>query len=455
MQSGKTKGRGQGVRHPLLGMSRPGTTLAAFLLGLPIATGVLAAVHHPQGPLHDTIAYRYLAHPIGGAEVVLFCCALGGLFARWWLNVRERLACRRTLLPDWEGEPVPASEAPGLLTLLGEQPRRVRKTSFARRLAAALDFVCQRRSADDLDQQLRTLSDNDALALDESYALHRFITWAIPILGFLGTVLGITGAIAGITPDTLEESLSGLTGGLALAFDSTALALGLTMIAMFLSFLVERREQASLETIDYLVEQQLAHRFQRSGPTEDGPFLDAVQAQTRVVLQATEDLVRRQASIWAEAFAEAERSRREQEDRLAVRLEEALERTLDSHAQRLLVLQQQMGDYCGQLTEYLGQLGTAMQQTAGTHQEALFQVAREVGGQGARIAELLARLQDGEADLLRVQQALQQNLQVIAATGNFEQAVHSLTAAAHLLTARMQRDSSTLPLPQSQPPRAA
>src|SRR5205085_5071560 len=121
-----------------------------------------------------------------------------------------------------------------------------------------LDFLKNRGSARGLDDQLRALADEDALALDGSYSLTRFITWAIPILGFLGTVLGITGAISGVTPEVLENSLSTVTDGLALAFDATALGLALTMTTMFLSFLVERAEQNILASVDRFVENQLA-----------------------------------------------------------------------------------------------------------------------------------------------------------------------------------------------------
>src|SRR5207237_7353430 len=127
-------------------------------------------------------------------------------------------------------------------------------------------FLVFRASAADLDDHLRCLADADALALEGSYALTRFITWAIPILGFLGTVLGITQSIFGITPEKLENSLSEVTDGLALAFDATALALALTMLTMFLSFMVERAEQAILDTVDRYTERELAHRFERTGP---------------------------------------------------------------------------------------------------------------------------------------------------------------------------------------------
>src|SRR5207253_5685714 len=124
---------------------------------------------------------------------------------------------------------------------------------------------CKRGSANELDDQMRALTDNDTVALEQSYSLIRFITWAIPILGFLGTVLGITGAIANVSPEQLEHDLQSVTNGLALAFDTTALALGLTMVTMFLSYLVDRGEQGVLVAVDEFADRQLAHRFERAG----------------------------------------------------------------------------------------------------------------------------------------------------------------------------------------------
>src|SRR5207247_4444274 len=116
------------------------------------------------------------------------------------------------------------------------------------RVEHVLDFVESRGSVNELDDHIRTLADNDVMGQEGSYALLRFITWAIPILGFLGTVLGITQAIKGVTPEVLEKSLSSVTDGLALAFDTTALGLALTMVTMFCSFVVERFDQNVLGT---------------------------------------------------------------------------------------------------------------------------------------------------------------------------------------------------------------
>ena len=410
---------------------RTRTTAAAFLIGLPLAAAILGAIHY--GPLHETFVARYVEHTVEWVEVVLFCCALGTLGAKLGHNVSERRACRAAVLPPWDGRPVPVAQAPDLLAGLGRLPRRLRNTYLAQRVAAVLDFLCQRRSTDELDDHLRTLVDNDSLALEGSYALTRFITWAIPILGFLGTVLGITGAISGVKSDDLQ--IGSITGGLAYAFDATALALALTMVTMFCSFLVERQEQAILEAVDRYVDRHLAHRFQRPGG-DSGPFVEVVRQNTQVLLDATGQLAQRQAELWARALAETERRAAEagahQQERLAAALETALERTLEAHARRLAALEHQSLEQGARLYEQLAALAGAVRDAGREQQAALARVAEGVAAQ----AGALAGLQEGSANLVQLQALLQQNLSALAGTGAFEQAVHSLAAAVHLLTAR-------------------
>ncbi len=429
---------------------RPGTTAAAFLLGLPLAAAILAIFH--VGPLHKTPAFRYVEHPVENVEVVLFCCALGTLAAKLWVNRAERAALSADVLPKWDGKPVPAGDAAKLLAHLSRLPRRLQNTYLARRVAAVLDFLCQRRSAADLDDQLRALTDNDALTLDNSYALTRFITWAIPILGFLGTVLGITGAISGVKSDDLE--LGSVTGGLAYAFDATALALGITMITMFCSFLTERAEGGVLEEVDRLIDRELAHRFQR-GDADVGPLAEGLRQNAGVLLDAMQQLVERQAEVWAKAVAAADRRAAEegakQQERLVAAMEKALERTLQAHEQRLKVLEKQAVDGTSRLLEDFGQVAVAVRNTGREQGEALARVAQGLAAHSSALHQLL----QGEKYLLQLQAALQHNLETVAGTGAFEQAVHSLTAAIHLLTARAGAPGLSHQAPRVQPGKAA
>jgi biopolymer transport protein ExbB/TolQ len=401
------------------------SNVAAFAVGVPLAAGILAAIH--LGALAGTPLHHYLSHSVEQVEIVLFCIAVSGLGAKVWQNIGERWAFRADVLPEWNGETVPVAEAPKLLAGISRLSRSVQKSWLVNRVAGILDFLASRGSAGELDDHLRDQADGDAMALENSYALIRFITWAIPILGFLGTVLGITGAINGVTPEKLENNISEVTDGLALAFNATALALALTMVTMFLSYLVDRLEQGVLESVDQYTTRNLAHRFERDGG--HGEIADMVRQNTQAVLKTTDDVVKRQAEVWAKTLEEinqrhAEAAAKAQE-RMTAALESALDRTLKSHAERLAVTEK----VNSKLLEQVATLAASL-----TQQSAA-----------------LAKLQEGEKHLVRLQETLARNLDSLAGAGSFEEAVHSLTAAVHLLTARATASGVAL-APRESPP---
>jgi biopolymer transport protein ExbB/TolQ len=315
---------------------------------------------------------------------------------------------------------VPVEETPGLLARLNQLPRRLRNTYLVARVADVLEFLHSRGSAGPLDDQLRALADVDAMAVEGSYALTRFITWAIPILGFLGTVLGITGAITGITPEKLEQDLSAVTDGLALAFDATALGLGLTMVTMFLSFLVERSEQGVLEAVDRFVDRQLAHRFEREG-VDTGEFAEVVRKQAQALIKMTEHLVQRQAEVWAKSFEQAEKraldADQKQQQRLAAALGAAIEQTQEAHAQRLAAFEKQSSDRNAGVVANLTAFATAVREAGNAQQAALVPLARGLADQ----MQALARFQEGEKQMLQMQDSLNRNLTaLVAALGGLE-----------------------------------
>lgn len=388
---------------------------ATFVIGVPLGLGVLWAML--EGPWQESEWKRYVEHPVEMAEVLLFCCALTALAGKMLGCLRERWAFTHELLPAWNGRAVPVTQAKTLHEHLQGQPRGVQSTWLGRRIAGVLAFVNSRGSVNELDDQLRTLADNDAMTQDSSYSLLRFITWAIPILGFLGTVVGITDAVAGVTPETLEQSLSGVTSGLATAFDTTALALLLTMILMFFSFVSERFEQNILQQVDAYVDAELAHRFERTGP-ESSPIVEALRHNSESLVHAAELLVEKQAALWSRSVEAIEQRRSEMDskhfDAMHRALEQALEGTLTRYLQHLRQTEE----------KFLARSQTIMDGLTETAERFRLQTAA------------LAQLQDNEAQLLRLHEALNENLAAVANTGAFEQAVQSLSAAIHLLTAR-------------------
>ncbi|MBE9167036.1 MotA/TolQ/ExbB proton channel family protein [Pleurocapsales cyanobacterium LEGE 06147] len=105
---------------------------------------------------------------------------------------------------------------------------------------------------------------------ESSYSFPRILVWAIPLLGFLGTVFGISQAVGGFTGvleqagdvDQIKEGITSVTTGLAVAFDTTLLALCLSILVMIPLVLVERYESHLLLGIDVFINDKLLPRLQ-------------------------------------------------------------------------------------------------------------------------------------------------------------------------------------------------
>ena len=112
---------------------------------------------------------------------------------------------------------------------------------------------------DDVDE---TFGIKEREYLRGSYSLSRFMVWAIPIMGFIGTVWGISNGIAHFSDAMttsnsvtdvsamLKENLPLVTNSLATAFDTTLLALLLSIPLMMLMISLEKSEESYLINLD-------------------------------------------------------------------------------------------------------------------------------------------------------------------------------------------------------------
>jgi biopolymer transport protein ExbB/TolQ len=372
---------------------------------------------------------RYLSgHPVSYAETWMFLWGILIVVAKMASVIGQRSALRWDIVPSWDGKAVPIAEAKTLLEGMMPLPARVKRSTAANRVREALEFVQARGCTDGLDDYLTNQSMAAAETVEGGFSLLRFLTWAIPILGFLGTVFGINDALANVTPEKLAVSIAGVTDGLAVAFDTTAIALMYSMLLMFGTFLAERFEQGLLRAIDGLIDRELVNRFERPGGEDN---IDPAQ---RALIQVTERLVQRQADIWKGSLEEMrnrhEDAERQQIAKVSIALSQALEKTLTSYQQRLQAMERQLRE---ELTQHAAE-GDKIY-------SALCTAAASLDKQGTVLAEqtgAILKLQENEQLLLRVQDTLQQNMQGLANVGSFQEAVHSLTAAIHLLTARVE-----------------
>jgi len=239
----------------------------------------------------------FTATPVHRITTAIFFVGVASLVIRGCGVVVQFASINQSLVDPAPAGGQSASEAALLLEQLEHQPALVRNTYLGRRMHDALEYVHRRQSADAIDAHLQTLEDADYARMSAGYAMVRVVTGVVPILGFLGTVIGITVAIGQLSPDQLESSLGSVTAGLSIAFDTTALALGLSIILVFGKHFVERSEEHLLELVGAQVSRNLIGRFEQFGTATD-PHVASISRMCDQVVRSTEVMAARQAELW-------------------------------------------------------------------------------------------------------------------------------------------------------------
>lgn len=174
---------------------------------------------------------------------MLFFFALGELFIRRRASQKEAAYLGKNYLPE-------SDDAVLSIDDLGPIRRKVAGTFDAESgfLPYLIDLcVLQTQASRSVDQTVSVL--NAALELiahrvDLRYQLLRYLSWAIPTVGFIGTVAGIGSALTLIDPENMQMKL--ITGSLAVAFDTTVIALFESAIIVFLLNMIQKEEELAV-----------------------------------------------------------------------------------------------------------------------------------------------------------------------------------------------------------------
>jgi len=214
------------------------------------------------------------------AEVFLFCWALGMLVEKWLKIRRQQRSLLYDVLPTSLGAQITLGTLDAFLDHIRGLPKDAVGSFLVTRCVRGLEHFRVRKSAPDTATMLASQSDLDASSVDSSYTMFHVFIWAIPILGFLGTVIGVSTAVGSFT-STLEgssdiaamkEALKGITGGLATAFDTTLVALAMAMILTFPVSALQKREGDMIGQVDEYTNENLLRRLDdgREGGAERG-----------------------------------------------------------------------------------------------------------------------------------------------------------------------------------------
>ncbi len=411
-------------------------------LGKPVFWGMLAWTGFyllvQRGIITNEMVLRYTAgHPVEYIEMAFFFIGVAALVLKLLDNFRQYTLVDQVALPEASLEGEPVERCPELLEDLNKQWGRHNESYIFRRFRDALSYVARKETAEDLDEELRYLSDLDAERRHESLGLVRLVVWAIPILGFLGTVIGITlalGQLGGLSADALGESMTRLTAALGVAFDTTATALALSIILMFAMFLVERLEGELVHAVDNRVARDLSGRFQEAGGSRD-PQVSAMRRMGEAILQSNQQLTRQQVELWNQSLEETNsrwhQATTQSQETVRAALSESLGDSLETYAAKLAELTE--GTSAKQ-RRALDEFSLAMARNA--------ELMRAQQEELTRHGEIMLGAVRATGEIVTLQQALNGNLKTLAGVGDFERTVMSLSAAINLLSSQQGRTAA-------------
>lgn len=198
--------------------------------------------------------------PTQYATVLLSWWAVVILVVKWSKLRFQRRALETHIMPEDPGFILSAATVDPVLTRIYHTADNPRAILLYNRIVNALSNLRNLGQVTDVDSLMRSHADQDEAALDTSYSLVQGFVWAIPVLGFIGTVLGLSEAIGQFTGvldsasdvERITEALKGVTAGLATAFETTLVALVAALfIQLAIVFLRKQEDEFLDEAMEY------------------------------------------------------------------------------------------------------------------------------------------------------------------------------------------------------------
>lgn len=182
------------------------------------------------------------------------------LFIKWRKLVLQRQALTIRVVPLDYSFVLSVESADRILENLYKNVLDPERFMLFNRILRALSNLKNLGRVPDIEVIIRTQSDIDHNSLESSYSVLRGMIWAMPVLGFIGTVQGLSLAIGGFGAvlagggdiSNLRGSLQGVVGGLSVSFGTTLLGLlGTLCLQMMMVFLRKSEEEFHERCDDY------------------------------------------------------------------------------------------------------------------------------------------------------------------------------------------------------------
>ena len=202
----------------------------------PMADAQLQQEMELQAAGEDYVPERSFAVVIRDFEqeacFILLIWALAIMGYKGRRTMQEKAILERALLDIPDGTSLLPEDAREYSRSLEALPLIEQDLLLPRTLLSALQRFATTGSIQAVSDTIKEQCEVESDRLDSEMSMVRYIAWAIPSIGFIGTVRGIGDAL-GQAYKAVEGDISGVTVSLGVAFNSTFVALVLSIVIMF------------------------------------------------------------------------------------------------------------------------------------------------------------------------------------------------------------------------------
>lgn len=193
-------------------------------------------------------------------------CFVLMLWAFAILGFKGRAAYRQQKLLDQDllrlpvELPVGPEDTRDLAGRIRDLPASVQHDLLPRALMTAIERFAATRNVQDVSTAARDICSSEGERMESELSIIRYIAWAIPSVGFIGTVRGIGDAL-GQAHRAVEGDITGVTSSLGVAFNSTFIALVISIVLMFFIHQLQLMQERLVLDSEHYVDHWLIRRL--------------------------------------------------------------------------------------------------------------------------------------------------------------------------------------------------
>jgi chemotaxis protein MotA len=201
--------------------------------------------------------------PDGLIQATTFFLFLFGMFELGWLNnclSYEKDAYKLRLLPEKENWVLSSDD-------INQLKLNVQKTEESKKfyLTDLVKKCCTKYRLSKDSSEVLSLANAQIKLYQENMeseqSFIRYVVWAIPSVGFIGTVWGIATSLNYAKEAATEAGIENVTAALAVAFDTTLVALVLSIFLMYAMHAFQKKQDAFFSNMNNYIIENLINRF--------------------------------------------------------------------------------------------------------------------------------------------------------------------------------------------------